>query len=174
MKKVLLITRNFPPLWGGMERLNLHMAEALAHAFALRLIAPEGAEQSLSVCPVRGVPLRPLPRFLLAAGWQGVREAWRWKPDVVLAGSGLTAPLAWFAARLCGAKAVVYAHGLDLTAPHPVYRALWLPLMKRLDGLIANSHATQALAEKIGVAPERITIVHPGVTLPEQVDAAAR
>ena len=25
--RLLLITRNFPPLWGGMERLNWHMAD---------------------------------------------------------------------------------------------------------------------------------------------------
>jgi hypothetical protein len=35
MKKIMIITRNFSPLWGGIERLNWHMAED-SHAFAAR------------------------------------------------------------------------------------------------------------------------------------------
>jgi phosphatidylinositol alpha-1,6-mannosyltransferase len=175
LKKILIVTRNFPPLWGGMERLNLHMAEVLARVAEVRLVAPEGAEkhvtEALTVIPA---PLKPLWRFLCAAGWKALREARAWKPDVVLAGSGLTAPLALAAARVSGARAVAYAHGLDMTAPHPVYRALWLPLMKRLDGLIANSRATRQLAENIGVAPQRITIVHPGVELSDADPGARR
>jgi phosphatidylinositol alpha-1,6-mannosyltransferase len=175
LKKILIVTRNFPPLWGGMERLNLHMAEELARVAEVRLVAPEGAEkhvtEALTVIPA---PLKPLWRFLCTAGWKALREARAWKPDVVLAGSGLVAPLAFFAARACGAKAVASAHGLDMAAPHPVYRALWLPLMKRLDGLIANSRATRQLAENIGVAPQRITIVHPGVELSDADPGARR
>lgn len=174
MKKVLIVTRNFPPLLGGMERLNRHMAEELFRYCEVRLIAPQGAAEHVSgEMAVRQIPVRPLSRFLLKAAWQTLREARTWKPDIILAGSGLTAPLALIAARASKAKAVAYVHGLDLTAPHPVYRALWLPLMKKLDGLIANSRPTQALAEEIGALPERIRIVHPGVSLTPP-DPAAR
>jgi phosphatidylinositol alpha-1,6-mannosyltransferase len=167
LKKILIVTRNFPPLQGGMERLNLHMAKELARAAEVRLIAPEGAERYVAPpITVTPAPLKPLWRFLCVAGWKTLREARSWKPNVILAGSGLVAPLALIAARASGARAVVYAHGLDLVAPHPLYRALWLPLMKRFDGLIANSRATRQLAENIGVAPQRIAIVHPGVELP--------
>jgi hypothetical protein len=44
VKRLLLVTRNFPPLWGGMERLNQHLADELALEYDVRLIAPEGAE----------------------------------------------------------------------------------------------------------------------------------
>jgi phosphatidylinositol alpha-1,6-mannosyltransferase len=168
MKKLLIVTRNFPPLWGGMERLNLHMTEELSRYYDVRLVAPEGATEHASPSlRVMQAPLKPLWRFLLVSAWKTWREARAWHPDIILAGSGLTAPLALIAARSCKARAVAYAHGLDLTAPHPVYRALWLPAIKKLDGLIANSRATQKQAENIGVTAERIRIVHPGVSLPE-------
>lgn len=165
--KVLLITRNFPPLRGGMERLNWRMAQELAKTHALHVVAPQGAAEHVDVSiAVTEVPLRPLWRFLLAATWQSLRQALRTKPEIVLAGSGLTAPLAWMAARLSSAQAVVYVHGLDIVAPHPVYRALWLPALRRMDRVIANSQATAQLAEQAGVDAGRIRIVHPGVDLP--------
>lgn len=173
MKRLLLVTRNFPPLWGGMERLNQHLADELALEYDVRLIAPEGAEAFSYRARVVPVSLRPLSRFLLSAAWNTLREARRWKPEVVLAGSGLTAPIALCAARYCGARAFAYTHGLDLTAAHPVYRAAWLPCFKWLDGIIANSRATAGLAGKLGVRAERLQIVHPGVEIPA-LDSGAR
>ena len=171
---LLLITRNFPPLWGGMERLNWHLAGELAKHHAVHVIAPQGAAaQAPAGVGVTEVPLRPLWRFLLAATRAARREARRLQPEVVLAGSGLTAPLALLAARACGARTAAYVHGLDLAVPHPVYRALWLPALRRMDRVIANSRATAVLAERAGVRRERIGIVHPGVDLP-QPDPPAR
>ena len=165
--RILLVTRNLPPLVGGMERLNWHMAEELAKVADVRVIGPQG---SAAVAPagidVREAPLKPLWRFLLRAQSLARREAASWKPGIVLAGSGLTAPLAWRAARACGAEAAVYVHGLDVAVKHPLYRALWLPAIRRMQVVIANSQPTAALCRQIGVAAERIAIVHPGVELP--------
>jgi phosphatidylinositol alpha-1,6-mannosyltransferase len=40
--RVLQITRNLPPLMGGMERLNLRMAHELALEFDVAVIGPYG------------------------------------------------------------------------------------------------------------------------------------
>jgi phosphatidylinositol alpha-1,6-mannosyltransferase len=172
--RLLLITRNFPPLWGGMERLNWHIADELAREYEVTVVGPAGAAAHAPAgVRVIEVPLRPLWRFLLLAAWRALRAARRLRPVVVLAGSGLTAPLAWLAARFSGARAAVYVHGLDLTVPHPAYRALWRPALRCMDRVIANSSATADLARGIGIAPARIHIVHPGVAMPV-LDAAAR
>ena len=173
-QKLLLVTRNFPPLWGGMERLNWHMAAELSKSFEVRVIAPMGAAQHAPPgVTVREAPLKPLRRFLLHAAALARREARQWKPDIVLAGSGLTAPLAWWAARACDARTAVYVHGLDLTVPHPIYRALWRPALRRMQTVIANSRATASLAKDLGIDSKRIHIVHPGVDIPEP-DPTAR
>jgi phosphatidylinositol alpha-1,6-mannosyltransferase len=168
--RILIVTRNLPPLVGGMERLNWHMAEELARVADVRVIGPEG---SAALAPngvqIREAPLRPLWKFLLRARTLARREAKGWKPDVVLAGSGLTAPIARTAARACGAKTAVYVHGLDLTVRHPVYQTLWLPAIRSMDRVIANSRATAELCRGIGIDSARIGIVHPGVDLPAEV-----
>ncbi|BAN69957.1 glycosyltransferase family 4 protein [endosymbiont of unidentified scaly snail isolate Monju] len=173
--KGLLITRNFPPLLGGMERLNWHVADELARHGTVTVVAPEGsAARAPTGVVVHEVPGRPLWRFLLGALVSGIRQARGLRPDVVLAGSGLTAPLAWMTARLSGARAAVYVHGLDVVARHWLYRLLWIPFLRRMDRVIANSRATAALAEAAGVAPMRIEIIPPGVTLPEAITAEER
>lgn len=163
--RILLVTRNLPPLVGGMERLNWHMADELAKVADVRVVAPAGSVVPGNVV-LREVPLRPLGRFLLAAQRSTLREARAWKPDVVLAGSGLTALPALIAARSAGARAATYVHGLDLAVSHPLYRALWRPALRRMDRVVANSRPTAALARSIGIDPARIGIVHPGVELP--------
>lgn len=173
--RILIVTRNLPPLLGGMERLNWHMAEELAKRADVRVIGPEGAANcapaGVSVDEVR---LRPLWWFLLAAQWAALRQAHAWRPQVVLAGSGLTAPLAWLAAKACGARSAVYVHGLDLAVRHSIYRMAWHPAIRRMHHVIANSRATAKLAMGLGVDCARIGIVHPGVALPpENRDVAA-
>lgn len=173
-QRLLIVTRNFPPLWGGMERLNWHMAEELARTYEVTLVGPSG---SIAHAPkgirVIEAPLRPLWRFLLTATWRSVRLARQQRPTLVLAGSGLTAPIAWLAARASGARSAAYVHGLDLAVPHPLYRAAWHPALRRIDRIIANSSASARLAEQIGIARDRIAVVHPGVEIPE-LDPTAR
>jgi len=169
--RILLVTRNLPPLVGGMERLNWHMAEELARIADVRIVGPEGSAALAPVgIEVREAPLKPLWKFLWRARSLARSEARCWKPDVVLAGSGLTAPIARSAARACGARTAVYVHGLDIAVRHPVYRALWLPAIRRADRVIANSSATAGLCRGIGINPARIGIVHPGVDLPSGIE----
>lgn len=169
--RILLITRNLPPLRGGMERLNLHMARSLAEWSTLSVIGPAGCRHLLpTACEVIEVPARPLRSFLLRsllAAWNEGGQPF----DIVLAGSGLTAIATQLAARRSGARAVAYVHGLDLLARHPVYRALWLPALRRLDQAIANSTNTAGIAARAGVAAGRISVIHPGVTLPKDPTA---
>lgn len=167
MSRILLITRNLPPLVGGMERVNWHMAKELSARASVHIIAPQGSTAlAPSGVEVLEVPLRPLWKFLVLAQWRALHEARRWRPNIVLACSGLTALAALLAARASSACAITYVHGLDLTVPHFVYRKLWLPALRHMDHVIANSSATAALAGKVGVKTARIGIVHPGVETP--------
>lgn len=165
--RVLLVTRNLPPLLGGMERLNLQLAMALAERAETHVVGPMGAEAYLPpTVTLHAVALRPLPRFLASAFVRTMALARRLRPEWIVAGSALTAPMALAAARASGARAAAYAHGLDLAVPHPVYRALWHPAIRRLDRLVANSGYTAGLARALGVPDGRLAIVHPGVDLP--------
>ena len=166
--RVLHVTRNLPPLVGGMERLNWHIADELSRHAEVTVIGPQGAAASKPLgVTVQEVPLRPLWRFLLASALAAVRAARRERPGLVLAGSGLTAPAAWLAARASGARAATYVHGLDVALRHPVYRALWHPVLRRMDVVVANSRPTADLVRALGVAEDRLRIVRPGVAMPD-------
>lgn len=172
--RLMLVTRNLPPLRGGMERLNLHMALELATAFDLDVIGPSGCGAELPKgIHAQEAPHRPMWRFLPIVFVRALRLARKRRPACIIAGSGLTAPIAWIAARVSGAHAVVYVHGLDLVATHPVYRLLWRPFLRRMDLCIANSRPTADVAASIGIPADRIVVLNPGVELPVLVDAAA-
>ncbi len=173
-RRILIVTRNLPPLIGGMERLNWHMAEELHRHAEVRIIGPTGSAALAPIgVEVREVPLHPVWKFLLGSRSAARSEVRAWRPDVVLAGSGLTAPIALGAAKLVGAKAAVYVHGLDVALKHPVYRGIWLPAIRHMDRVIVNSTPTAQLCRAISVPEARISIVHPGVELPTPVDPNA-
>ena len=166
--RILIVTRNLPPLVGGMERLNWHIADELSSHADVRVIGPAGsAAQGPEQVAITEVPLRPLWRFLLASTWQTLRTARAWKPHIVLAGSGLTAPAALIAAHAAKARACVYLHGLDAALQHPIYRALWHPAIRRMHTVIANSQPTAKLAQALGVTAQQLQILHPGVQMPD-------
>lgn len=166
--RILLITRNLPPLVGGMERLNWHMADELSKQAEVRVIGPKGsAALKPQNVQLSEASLKPLPLFLLVAFCKALWQAIRYRPDVILAGSGLTAPIAWLASKLCRARSVAYLHGFDITVQDKIYQRLWTPTFKKLDRIIVNSTPTQQLAFAVGVPEHKTCIVYPGVSLPD-------
>lgn len=166
--RILIVTRNLPPLVGGMERLNWNMADQLSRWADVRVVGPAGAHAAAPQgIVVREAPLKPLWKFLWRASRIVRREARDWQPDMVLAGSGLTAPLAWLGAARCGARTAVYVHGLDVAVRHPVYRAIWIRALRRMDCVVANSHPTAELCKRVGITVDHMGIVPPGVDLPD-------
>jgi len=167
MQRILIVTRNLPPLTGGMERLNWHIALELARYAEIRVVGPLGSK---ALAPpnvfIDEVGSTKLGAFLWRSLIAAITICRSWRPTVVLAGSGLTAPMALLAAKLCGARSAVYAHGLDLTVGHLVYRLVWLRFIASADVVLVNSAATQHLALAAGVDKDRIWVVHPGVELP--------
>lgn len=166
LPEVLLITRNLPPLRGGMERLCLHIAQSLSDGdYALSVIGPEGCAAYLpEQARVNEVPHRPLMRFFLEAA-KTVWIATKRGPELVVAGSGLTAPFAWWAARRARARFVVYLHGLDIIARSAIYQWCWLPFIRRADLVLVNSGNTRRLAVMRGIPQQAIEVLHPGTEL---------
>ena len=165
---ILLITRNFPPLQGGMERLILHLAQALASDYHVVLCGPDGAG---SFFPegfvVREVQHRPLWRFLIKSFGAALMLSVRHRPKAIFGGSGLIGPAARIVSWLCGCPAIVYLHGLDIVVDHPLYRLCFLPFIRRCDLLLVNSHSTRQLAINAGIPAAHVHILHPGTSLPD-------
>lgn len=166
-KKILIITRNLPPLVGGMERLNWHIADELSQKNDVFILSHIKAKHlSPAQCSFYGVPLNPLPLFLIFAFFKAFFICLIQKPDVIFAGSGLTAPIVIFLAKIFRKKSIVYIHGLDIATNHPIYNYIWIPMIRMADKVIANSTPTLDICIRKGIPDNKLSIIHPGVTFP--------
>lgn len=165
--KILLVTRNLPPLIGGMERLNWHIADELSHENDVLILSHTKAKNlSPQKCSFYGVPLNPLPLFLILSFIKTFLICLIQKPDVIFAGSGLTAPIVVFWAKIFRKKSIVYIHGLDIATNQPIYNRIWIPMIRMADKVIANSTPTLDICVRKGIPHSKLSIIHPGVTFP--------
>lgn len=172
---VLVITRNLPPVTGGMERLIAEAIRALANMAHVAVVGPAAAEPLLppSVTYAGEFPLAPNAASLLTGLVASVRAARRLRPQLIVGGSGVCAPMVLAAAQAAGCASAIFVHGLDLVYPSTLYRHLFLPTLRRIDRVISNSRHTCGLATSAGICASRIALLHPGVELPAPISDAA-
>lgn len=150
-----------------MERLLHHLYLELLPEFNVALVGPAGCRNHVQPgTTVSECPLSPVFRFLVYCQWTTYRTALRLRPDLVISGSGVTAPAAVFAARAIGAPALCYLHGLDLVAENRLYQKLFVPTIRKCDVLVVNSSNTARLARDSDLVADRLFVLHPGVLLP--------
>ncbi len=165
--RVLVISRNLPPLTGGMERLVANAVTELARQHHVTVIGPAGCAQSLPAeVKARETLGQGALAYLTSALPQALAAALRERPDVILAGSGLTAPIARIVSMLVRAPYAVLIHGLDVIVPNRLYQTVFVPCLRAADALIANSEHTAELARTAGIRADAITVLHPGVEFP--------
>jgi phosphatidylinositol alpha-1,6-mannosyltransferase len=85
--------------------------------------------------------------------------------DAIHAGRALPEGLvAWVVGRLTGRPVAVYAHGEELTGwgRGRKFQAMCIAI-RNADWVIANSGFTRETLLSMGIAPERIVVIHPGV-----------
>ena len=173
-KRVLIVTRNFPPLTGGMERLNYHIYLELEKEFEACIVGPDGCQNYLVPHTAFSLfPHKPVGLFLVKSLIATYRFAVKEKPDLIIAGSGVTALAALIAGRRVGAKVMAFLHGLDILYPHPIYQLLFLPAIRACDGVWVNSAHTAYLAQQKKIVADKINILHPGVSLPNDNELVA-
>jgi phosphatidylinositol alpha-1,6-mannosyltransferase len=151
-----------------MERLNYHAFLGLQRQYVVALCGPEGASQiGLEELPIAEFPVKPVSHFLWRIQLGALALAFRFRPDVVYSGSGVTAPAALMAAASVRARTVCFLHGLDIVADHALYQRFFLPAIRRVDRILVNSRNTADLARAVGIEDHRICVVNPGVSIPE-------
>ena len=92
--RLFLITRNLPPLRGGMERLNARMAGELAMSYEVTVFAPKGSHADLGQgVRLRAAPVDGVAMFLMWSLFVVPMAALKWRPAWILGGSGLVAPI---------------------------------------------------------------------------------
>ena len=160
--RILILSWNFPPALGGIEVVVDHLFNGLRHrGHEVRLLAPfaeAAASPDVERAAKKGIPA--YLRFCLSRGAALCRA---FKPDVIVCGSIVSAPAAWWLSRRHKIPYVVLMHGSDILYGGRVYQTAVRFLTRRADRLAANSAGTRDLLVAAGCKPDRIGIVHPGV-----------
>jgi phosphatidylinositol alpha-1,6-mannosyltransferase len=171
-RSALVVTRNFPPLTGGMERLMKHSTDALARDYELTIIGPSGCA-AFSPSGARVLECPPHPAlFLVCALLKGLFHCLTRRYAVVFGGSGLVAPVTLILARIAHGSSLVLVHGLDLVVDSAIYQRFFVAAIRRHDLVVANSTNTRDLAIAKGCDPGRTEILHPGCSIPSGGDVA--
>lgn len=100
-------------------------------------------------------------KFLVTSLVLGLRYTF----DAVHAGRVLPEGLiGWIVARLIGRPLIIYSHGEELTTWRQVLkRRVMVWTYRHADRIIANSEFTRDELVKVGVSPEKINTLYPGV-----------
>jgi phosphatidylinositol alpha-1,6-mannosyltransferase len=161
---ILVITWNFPPRQGGIERLLSNLCHGLKKKhklFVITSFAPSVDSKEDWIFRPKWPGLIP---FFLYALCHGFFVLWR-SPDikVILGGSAPVAPIVVLLGKIFRRKVVVNVHGSDLVYPSALYQFLCVRWLRHCDQIVANSRYTASLAEKNRVERELICVIAPGV-----------
>ena len=162
---ILVVTWNFPPRCGGMEKLLSGLCDGLRKNHRLLIITSYANDR----CADDKYTFRPrypgLVTFFLYAFCKGVMLLRRHAGvTVVFGGSVLVVPIVLLLSRLFRLKAVVQAHGLDLIYPNGLYQFLCVGSLKFCDKIIANSTYTASLIHQKSARTDLTAVIPPGVT----------
>jgi len=166
-KKILIVTRNFPPLIGGMEKLNFNIFQSIKKNFNIIFAGPVGSSSFHGLEKYVEFSVRPLWKYIIHSLLKTLLIAIKEKPDIVFCGSGTSILAGYFSARVAKASLVCYLHGLDIVADSKIYRWFFLPLIKKSDLIFVNSNHTYKLAITAGIDSSCIRILYPGTELPD-------
>ena len=118
--RILPVTRNFPPLTGGMERLMQKAAEGMAEWADLTIVGPIGCGvHAPANATIHEVPHSMAP-FMLRATQAAFKACRAETFDIVLGGSGLVAPILGLLQKFNGLRTAIFIHGLDIVIDNTV------------------------------------------------------
>lgn len=154
-KKILFISRAYPPVLGGIENQNYGIAKALSKIAETDIVANKRGKKNL-------------PLFL---PWAFLKATFVFrKYDAVLLGDGVLSPLgAWLKFLYPRKRAVSIVHGLDITFAYKksllgkIYRFVNIPALKNLDKLIMVGHETIRQAMKFGIPEDKCVFIPNGL-----------
>jgi phosphatidylinositol alpha-1,6-mannosyltransferase len=165
--RVLLTTPDFPPSRGGIQLL-LHRFASLASRVTVRVVSRDhpGAEawDETSGLDVRRARAFPGSRRagLATLNARTLTQALALRPDAILCGHIVAAPAALTAGRILGVPVVVYLYADEGPAQPRLARLAF----RAARAIVVLGPYGRDLAVTLGAAPERVTVIEPGVDLP--------
>lgn len=162
--KVLIITPDFPPALGGIQTL-VHRIAKHSNRLTIRVVAApsQGAHRFDAGDPI---DVRRSPKLggdrradMALLNVFALREAVRFRPDLVLSAHIVAAPAAQLVSRLSGSPAIQYLYADELRGQPKLARFA----VNHVDAVVAISGYTSRLAVEAGADPGKIHRIPCGV-----------
>ena len=147
---ILFITRAYPPVVGGMEKLSYELTTGVSKL-----------TRAIIIANTRGK--KYLPLFVLKAFLQSLFIIPLKKVSSIHISDPVLAPLGYVLKKIFRKKVAVTIHGLDVTLPSRLYQTIIPPFLKKLDVYICISRYTQSLAINAGLDKKKCIIIPVGV-----------
>lgn len=174
--RVLAATVDFPPSPGGIQRLVERVTQHSRYGPVVVVAPHQAGDREFDATQTRIEVVRA-PTSARSGKWviaavniSTFLEAWRRRPDALLAAHIMVGPGARLASGLLGIPYVQVLHADEVPA-HPGFARLAVGGARRI---IVVSRHTRRLALAVGADPQRIRIVHPGVDLPASPPSPGR
>jgi len=142
IKRLLYLTRKYPPSIGGMQRFNQKLSAHLRKRMDLRLIS-WGHSQTL------------MPFFLLLAFCRVLVLGKKKKIDLIYLADALMSPLGVLFKKLLNIPVVASVHGRDIAFSFPGYLKIVSGSLRKMDRVICVSESLKNECRRRGV-PEKI------------------
>jgi phosphatidylinositol alpha-1,6-mannosyltransferase len=161
--RVLAVTPDYPPAFGGIQLL---FHRVLAHASRLQtrvVTIPPPAAGGRGPDPeedvVRAPRIADHRLEVLLMNGLAIREAYRFRPDLVFCAHIVATPAAAVIASRLGVPTVLYVHGKEVGASPGIARFG----LRRSSAVIAVSRYTRSLALVAGAEEAKVHVIPPGV-----------
>lgn len=158
---LLYITRKYPPMVGGLEKLSFALAKEFSKNVPTTLIT-------------WGKSQKYLPYFIPLAFFKALILIPSKKIDHIHIGDGLLSPLGLLLKTLFGIKTSITIAGLDITFNFPGYQQIVPKCVAKLDKIICISSATLEECIKRGIPREKCVVIPCGVYPEDWVVKATR
>ena len=150
MKRVLFITRAYPPVVGGMEKLSYEVTTGVSKLTESYIIANKKGKKNL-------------PFFVPYAFFKSLYLIPKKKIDVIHISDPVLSPVGYFLKKIYNKKVAVTIHGLDVTLDNRIYQAIIPLFLKKLDRYICISSYTKELTINAGLNEDKCVVIPVGV-----------
>lgn len=162
--RILLLSVDFPPARGGIQNLLANLADGLAGAHDVTVIAPRrrgaaawDSDQRYTIVRAAGWTFWPV---LMIAFWgSALLRAMRRPPDIIVCGHVLLGPVCYVLARLFGVPVVAFAYAYEIRAPRMQGLAGWT--LRHSTMVVTISEFTRRAVMAHGVPAHRVAVIHP-------------
>lgn len=152
--KILYLTRKYPPMKGGMEKVNFLLSSNLKKYANVELIFWNKSQKWIPFI---------FFYFLIKSFWILLTK----KIDVIHLGDGLLSPLGLLLKKAFRVPVTVTIHGLDIIWRFWFYQILVPQCLARLDRIICVSTPTKEECLKRGVMKKKTVIISNGIETSE-------